>query len=189
MPSPVKSLVNSELTKQSYGQRIRLIALPRFGQNRTFDLAGTQSHISNKGIGICRTNDIDTGSSTQMIVPGMTPEPAIQRISSTIKLAAIIIFPQRARRIYARHVGFLCANFCSFAFFAAGRKTQASNASHCCAGMVTILRPRRLTSAASTEARRTKSLRFVRASSLAASNTALSAGLTRTLRMEVVEED
>jgi hypothetical protein len=67
----------------------------------------------------------------------------------------------------------------------AGRAAHASKASHDSAGIVTVDRFRTSVSAASTAARRTKSLIDVRLWLAAASSNSRSAGLTLTLRMDV----
>src|SRR5208337_4014549 len=116
-----------------------------------------------------------------MIVPSATPKPRIERVPPTIEMVALVIFRERAWRRYVRHVDGRRARSFRPAILRAGFLAQASKRSQSFAGIVIILRSSTSISAASRALRRTKSLRFVRDCEDAASNSARSWSLNRTL--------
>jgi len=132
--------IDAELTKQHCGHRIGLVALVRFGEEFALDLSSAQRHITGNQSGADVTDHADARYSCRVIVPGVTAEPAIQRVPPTIEMASLIVFQERAWRRYFRHVGGLPARSLSPAIWRAGFDAQASNRSQSLAGMVTIRR-------------------------------------------------
>src|SRR5271166_2825686 len=116
-----------------------------------------------------------------MIVPSVAPKPRVKRVPPTIEMVALVIFRERAWRRYVRHVDGRRARSFRPAILRAGFLAQASKRSQSFAGIVIILRSSTSISAASRALRRTKSLRFVRDCEDAASNSARSWSLNRTL--------
>jgi hypothetical protein len=100
-------------------------------------------------------------------------------------MPALIVFGERTRRRYVRHVGGLQARSFRPLITRAGFVAQASKRSQSFAGITTILRSNTSNSAASRALRRTKSLRFVRDCDEAASKSARSWLLNRTLNTDV----
>src|SRR5262245_26196512 len=151
------------------------------GQELTLDLSGAQRHIANDQPGADVADDACARHAGHMVVPRMSPKPGIERVSAAVEMIAFVVFRQRTRRRYLRHVGGLRVRLLMPAISRAGRAAQASNRSQSLAGMVTIRRSSTSSSAASSALRRTKSLTFVRACVDAASNSARSSSLNRTL--------
>src|ERR1035437_1189369 len=114
----------------------------------------------------------------------MVSKPCVERVSPTIEMAAFVVFCERARPRYFRHVGDLWARSLSPVISRGGAAAQASNRAQSLAEIVTIRRSTISISAASSALRRTKSLTFVRAYEEAASKSVRSWSLNRTLNTD-----
>ena len=134
--------------------------------------------------------DIDAAQAVLVIVPRVPGKPCIHSRAAAVEGVAIVGRRERTRRRDSpRFYGFQPdprrMRAFSLGSASAGRAAQISKASHDSAGIVTVDRFRTSVSAASTAARRTKSLTEVRFWLAAASSNSRSAGLIRTLRIDV----
>src|SRR5690348_5609503 len=105
MPLPMMVLMNRELSKQGYGQRIGPVPALRLGKEFPLYLGGAQCHIADDAPSRRIAGHVDARDAGRVIVPRMSPEPRIQAFATTIKRAAIIILGKGAWRRYFRHVG------------------------------------------------------------------------------------
>jgi len=190
VPLPLIILVDGELAEQERRHGIGSITLLGFWKKGTFDLRRAQGHVADDAV--CRRigNDAYPRKIVGMIEPGMAAEPSVHRVPTAVENVAIVGLSQGARRgrqrpIHCSQVGTRRASAARPGFGCAGRLSHVSKASQSLAGMVTIVRLSTSVSAASTALRRTKSLRLVCAWSAAASRSARSLGLTRTLSIVV----
>src|SRR5713101_4214522 len=158
----------------------------RLGKKLALDLSGAERHVARDQSRGGAADDAYARNSRHVVVPGMAPEPRIKRIPPAIEMAALVIFRKRARRRYFRHVGGLRESSSSPAISRAGFAAHDSKRAQSFAGIVTIRRSSTSASAASSALRRTKSLTFVRACEDAASNSARSSSLNRTLSTDDV---
>src|SRR5262245_47821217 len=173
--------VYCKLPEQRSRYRVRFVSLMSLGEELPLDLSGAQRHIAHDQLSTRVANDAHTGDTRCMIMPGMPPEPCIERLPPAVKVAAVVVFRQWAWRRYFRHVGGLRASSLIPATSRAGFAAQASNRSQSFAGITTIRRSSTSISAASSALRRTKSLTFVRACDDAASRRARSWSFNLTL--------
>lgn len=181
--------IDGELSEQRDGQRIGAIAPLRLGEKGALDLRGAQSDIAGNPSRGRIGDHIDARCAAHMIDPRMTAKPAVERRPPAIEKRAVIFFGERTRRrdgrVQLSQDGLRRASSASAGLVSAGRFTQASNASQSLAAIVMTLRASTSVSAASTAFRRMKSLSEVRDSSAAASSSARSSGVTRTLSTEL----
>jgi hypothetical protein len=182
--------VHGQLPKQRDRDRVRLIPLMRLRQKGALELSRAERYVADDPASASGRYDVDAACATLVIVPRVSGEPCVHSRAAAVEGVAIVGCGERTRRrdsprFYGFQPGLRCMRAFSLGSTSAGRAAHASKASHDSAGIVTVDRFRTSISAASTAARRTKSLTEVRLWLAAASSNSRSAGLIRTLRMDV----
>src|SRR5271155_4738627 len=188
---PLMVFVDGKLAEQKCRHGIRAVALLRLRKKGALDLRGAQGDVADNSARRRVGENAHARHVVGLIDPGMPVKPAVDRLPTTIKEAAVVTLGERTRRVRHPQVqrsqdGTRLASLASAGIGSASRLIQPSNASQSFAGMVTTLRLSTSISAASTDLRRMKSLSVVRDCSAAASRMARSSGVTRTLRTDVV---
>jgi hypothetical protein len=98
VPLPLATLIHGELAEQGNRQRVGMIALLRFGQERALDLGGAQRHVADDAVRRDLGNDVHARGATGLIGPGTAAKPGVEGFASAIERTAIIILGQRTRR-------------------------------------------------------------------------------------------
>ncbi len=176
--------MDRELSKQRDWHWMRHVATIPLRQKLALDLRGAQGDVPHDQIRPSVADDAGARNSGGMIVPGVPLKPHIQRVSAAIEMAALVLRREWSRRRYFRHVGGLRASSLSAGTARPGLAAHASKRAQSFAGIVTTRRSSTSISAAASALRRTKSLTLVCACDEAASRSARSSLLNRTLRTE-----
>ena len=190
MPLALICLCDGKLPQQGDWNRVRPVALRRFWHHRSLNKGCTQRHVTNNAAFIRCAQHVDARRAIVVVGPPVSLKPSIHGVAATVKTTPVVFLSQRpwwqnVQEPYSAQVSFLLASSCNPGFALGGAATQASNASQAAAGITTLPRSKSSNSAASSARRRTKSLRFVRACSEAASRSARSSAETRTLRIDL----
>ena len=106
VPLPLPRPVDRELSEQRHGNRIGLVALPRFWKECALDLRCAQRHVADNPTRCDVCDHVDAGGAARMIVPCMTGEPFIQGGATAVETRPVIASGERARFRNRLHLSF-----------------------------------------------------------------------------------